>query len=92
MARLPEHFKTAIIPSLKVTIRRNEEIRGTPLEDGATIMRHTNFPPKVDMNTKPVLEIAFAKGQVVDGEPVLPTLAQLAQLVEGTVEPFRQLP
>jgi hypothetical protein len=40
------------------------------------------------MNPKFFFEIAFGKGEIFEGEPVLATLAQLVSLVKGVVEPF----
>ena len=34
------------------------------------------------------IQIAFSESEVVDGEPILPTLGQFRDLVEVTVEPF----
>jgi hypothetical protein len=35
--------------------------------------------------------VAFGEGEVVQGEPLIPTLHQLVNLVEGLVEPFLPL-
>jgi hypothetical protein len=37
------------------------------------------------------LEVAFAEAEVVQGEPVLPTLAQYVEATERTVKSFASL-
>jgi hypothetical protein len=32
--------------------------------------------------------VAFGEGEIVEGEPLVPTLHQLAQFVEGFIESF----
>jgi hypothetical protein len=45
----------------------------------------------MEMNTQFAFEVAFGEGEVVQGEPVFPTLSQLGQFIEGFVELFPPL-
>jgi hypothetical protein len=76
------------IPSMPLAIRPSRNARNYPLKDGAVIFGQ---PSHMNMQTKFAFEIAFGEGQVMDGEPVLPTLLQFTELVEGTIKPFRTL-
>jgi hypothetical protein len=67
-----------------------------PLEDGAEIYRvptGLRNDPTAQMHVYPqlVIEIAFGEVEVVEGEPIIPTLHQLIQFVEGFVELFPPL-
>ena len=67
-----------------------------PLEDGAEIYRvpaSLRNDPRAQMHVYPelVIEIAFSEVEVVEGEPIIPTLHQLIQFVEGFVELFPPL-
>jgi hypothetical protein len=67
-----------------------------PLEDGAEIYRvraSLRNDPRAQMHMYPEfgIEIAFGEIEVVDGEPIIPTLHQLIQFVEGFVELFPPL-
>jgi hypothetical protein len=59
-----------------------------PVEDGAVF-----FTAPADMNVDPqfTFEIAFNEPQIIEGEPILPTIHQLTNLIEGivsTLKPF----
>ena len=45
----------------------------------------------VGKNPQFAFEIAFGEGEIFKGEPILPTLAQLTNLVERSINPFRPL-
>lgn len=62
-----------------------------PLKDEAEIVR---LPPSTNVNVEPegICEIAFAEPEVVEGQAMVPTLAQLADYVEGVVRAFAILP
>lgn len=46
------------------------------------------FEMQFDDNMKPSFKIAFGKGQALEGQPVIPTLHQLSQLVSGVIDTF----
>ena len=67
-----------------------------PLEDGAEIYRvpaSLRNDPRAQMHMYPELtiEIAFGEVEVVKGEPLIPTLHQLIQFVEGFIKLFPPL-
>jgi len=65
------------------------------LQDGTEIGRvhvHDREDSDVDMDFQPSFEIAFGEPQIVEGEPVVPFLHQLAHLVNGIVDKFCLLP
>jgi hypothetical protein len=67
-----------------------------PLEDGAEIYRvpaRGRDDPLTQMHMYPefMFEVAFGEGEVVKGEPLFPTLLQLAESVEGFVKRFPPL-
>lgn len=61
-----------------------------PLKDGTEILRLAPEPdfPNLKINTKyqPTFEIAFGEGQIVDGEPIVPTLQRFLTIVSGVVK------
>lgn len=73
------------IPSMPVALRPAD--RQFPLKDGAELFRG----PPMDVNPQISLEIAFGEGEVVEGEPLIPTLRELVQFVEGFIELFPPL-
>ncbi len=64
--------------------------RKFPLKDGDQILSYNRAPS--DMNDQTEFnfgfEIAFGEGEVFKGEPVVPTLKQLVDFVEGTINIF----
>ena len=46
---------------------------------------------QMHMNPQFVFEVAFGEGEVVKGEPLIPTLHELIQLVEAFVKLFPPL-
>ena len=67
-----------------------------PLEDGAEIYRipaSLREDPVAQMHMNPEFrfEVAFGEVEVVEGEPIIPTLGQLIQFVEGFVKLFPPL-
>jgi hypothetical protein len=67
-----------------------------PLEDGAEIYRipaRLRIDPvaQMHMNPKFGFEVAFGEVEVVEGEPVIPTLDQLIQFVESFIKLFPPL-
>jgi hypothetical protein len=67
-----------------------------PLEDGAEIYRiratlREDPIAQMNMNPKFRFDVAFGEVEVVEGEPIIPTLHQLIQFVEGFVELFPPL-
>jgi hypothetical protein len=70
--------------------------RQFPLEDGAEIYRvpargRDDLMTQMHMHPQFVFEVAFGEGEVVEGEPLYPTLHQLAHFVEGFTELFPPL-
>lgn len=62
-----------------------------PVEDGAELMsiRHD---PRVDMKEQFTFLVAFNEPQVIQPEPVVPTLLQFADLVESIIAVFDDVP
>jgi hypothetical protein len=66
--------------------------RQWPLKDGAIVFKVSRESrSKMDENTQFAFEVAFGEGEVVQGEPLIPTLHQLVEFVEGLMEPFLPL-
>jgi hypothetical protein len=66
------------------------------LEDGAEIYRvppSLRNDPRAQLHVYPklVIEIAFGEVEVVEGEPIIPTLGGLMKFVEGFVKQFPPL-
>ena len=76
------------LPLLSFAIRPAD--RQFPLRDGAELYRE---PLVMAVNTDPqvTLEIAFGDGQIFEGEPVIETLAQLAQAVDRVIGAFDRI-
>lgn len=76
------------IPPIQVAL--NPADRQFPLKDGAEVYRikAQALDPQVDMNPQFTFEIAFGEGEIVQGEPVLPTLHQVVNFVEKTIDIF----
>jgi hypothetical protein len=62
--------------------------RQFPLQDGAELLRIPKSASEVDMNPKFTFDIAFSEGEVFQGEPLIPTLHQLTDLVDGIIRSF----
>ena len=67
-----------------------------PLEDGAEIYRvpvSLRADPRAQMHVYPelVIEIAFGEVEVVEGKPIIPTLHELIEFVEGFIQLFPPL-
>lgn len=64
-----------------------------PLKDGTIVYRiaPSAWSRGVGLNPKFTFYLAFGEGESFDGEPILPTLTHLSQLVEETIKPFRPL-
>jgi hypothetical protein len=65
-----------------------------PLEDGAVIYRipaRLRSHPVAQMNMDPEFqfEVAFGEVEVVKGQPLIPTLSQIMQFVEGFIKSLR---
>jgi hypothetical protein len=71
------------------TTPKGEVVRLSPVEDG-TVKGTFNgvVPAEVDMQQQLLFEVAFAQGEILEGEAVLPVLHQFAGEVEGVVEVF----
>ena len=90
-ASLPEGFERfqESFRAMRISFRPAD--RHYPLEDGAVLLKgvsanlgHPQPQPKF------TIQIAFGEGQIVDGEPLIPTLQQFIQLVEGITETAQQ--
>ncbi len=73
------------IPPSPVAIRPAD--RQFPLKDGAVLYRG----PQMDMYPQFTFEVAFGEGEVVQGEPLIETLHELVQFVEGFIKLFPPL-
>jgi len=62
------------------------------LEEGTelpfAIRLETDAGPVMDMECELTAEIAFGKGQILEGKPVIEALQELAQLVDGIANAF----
>ena len=78
-------------PSMEIGIRPAN--RQYPLVDGTPLYRISAGVDltEADMNPKFTLQVTFGEGEVVQGEPVFPTLQQLVGAVEETVKVFHPL-
>ena len=78
-------------PSMEIGIRPAN--RQYPLVDGTPLYRISAGVDRTeaDMNPTFTLQIAFGEGEVVQGEPVFPTLQQLIGGVEEAVKLFHPL-
>jgi hypothetical protein len=67
-------------------------LQGAPARPGvaATVSAAGKTQSDIDFKTQFAFEIAFGEGQIIDGEPVLPALQQLADLVERVVGIFER--
>jgi hypothetical protein len=93
-----DHDPTTIIGNELVTPPHGISMVGPsfPLEDGAEIYRvppSLRSDPRAQMHVYPklVIEIAFGEVEVVEGEPIIPTLGGLIKFVEGFVKQFPPL-
>lgn len=79
-------------PKLKPLALRPAD-RQFPLEDGDEIFRIRKAArgSKLDDNVKFTFEVAISDGEVVEGEPVIPTLRHIADYTEGVIEGFAPL-
>jgi len=79
-----------IIKSPPIAIRPAD--RQYPLKDNAEVMRvkaaARTSDSKVDPDYQFTFEVAFGDGEVVQGEPVLPTLQHLIDYVEDVIDIF----
>jgi len=67
-----------------------------PLEDGTEIYRiparlRDNPMAQMNMNPEFSFDVAFGEVEVVEGEPIIPTLHQLIEFVEGFTKLFPPL-
>lgn len=76
------------IPSLPIAL--NPADKQWPLNDGAEIYRVMDAARSShrDEDVQFTFGIAFGEGEVVQGEPLIPTLHQLVNSVEETTKPF----
>lgn len=76
------------MPSMPVAL--NPADRQWPLKDGAEIFRVTaaTRSSHQDENMQFTFGIAFGEGEVVQGEPLIPTLHQLIDFVEKVIDIF----
>lgn len=61
--------------------------RQFPLQDGATVFT-TGVDGPFNDDAQITIEIAFGEGQILEGEPLDPALAQIIQFVEGVIDVF----
>jgi hypothetical protein len=78
------------IPAMPLALRPAD--RQYPLQDGAELFRvMAAARSSADMSPQFTFEIAFGEGDIVRGEPLVPTLQQFATSVQDVVEPFKLL-
>ncbi len=83
-------FRSLLVKAYpSTTIRMRPEDFLSPIEDG-TIMCHLagDLPSPMEVQHEFTFEVTFGKGEILEGEPVLPTLHQFANTVDGVVEAF----
>ncbi len=83
-------FRSLLIkadPAKVIQMRREDFL--TPVEDGTVMARLTgDIPAPMEMQHEFSFEVAFGKGEMLEGEPVLPTLHQFSNAVDGVVDAF----
>ena len=74
-------------PDTTIKMRREDFL--TPVEDG-TIMCHLTgeIPSPMEVQHEFAFEVTFGKGEILEGEAVLPTLNQFANVVDSVVDAF----
>lgn len=87
-ADMPESFKESAraAADLLPTVFLNPAYKG-PIHDGDIVFQEPKKPtttPKFSFN------MAFGEGELVEGEPILPTLRRFLQTVKETLEPFSE--
>lgn len=84
--RVPWRDEPVVGPS--IAIRPADRL--FPLEDGVTIfaVRAAAREPQFQDDYRFAFEIAFGKGRVLEGEPLFPTLFELAESIERVVRIF----
>lgn len=84
-----------IPPEVSVPIGLRSSNRQFPLEDGAILYKvpfgTRNDLPQMNNNPQFSFEVAFGEGEIVQGEPLIPTLHQLVEFVESFVALFPAL-
>jgi len=78
---------------LSMPIGLNAADQQWPLKDGTEVFRvgHGGQNLKMHENPQFTFHVAFGEGEIVQGEPLIPTLHQLVNFVEGVIEPFLPL-
>lgn len=61
-----------------------------PLQDGAELFRAPIDGNTRNEDVKFQIDIAFGEGDILDGEPIIPTLWQLTQFVESVCDTFER--
>ena len=61
---------------------------GAEIQFAKVTVMTTGLPMEVDVEMKPLFDVAFADPEIVKGEPVVPKLQELAQFVEGFIPQF----
>jgi len=78
-------------PILTPALAIRPAARVYPLQDGTIIFRIAAEARKSEVkhDMKFSFDVAFGEGQIVDGDPVLPTLVQFVQFTEQALDSFR---
>ena len=80
---------TTIVEGEQVVIRDGKPVaRRFPIKDGDEIARTVFHQREYYAHAHFAFQIAFAEGQIFEGDPVAPTLRQLLNLVEGVIDIF----
>ncbi len=81
-------FQFEGIKPMPIAIRPAD--RQFPLKDGAELFRAPMLD-KAHMNPQFTFEVAFGEGQVIQGEPIIPTLQEFIAVVQATIGRFATL-
>jgi hypothetical protein len=78
------------IPPMPIALKPAD--RQYPLQDGAELLRIMPAArTSANMTPQFTFELAFGEGNIVQGEPLVPTLQQFAVTVQDVVDSFRTL-
>lgn len=77
-----------IPPGAKMRFIPSGGQRFVPAQEGAELFRFESDFPEMQMQTQTTFDIAFAKGEILEGEAVIPTLTQFLGIVGGIEKLF----
>jgi hypothetical protein len=74
------------VPEFRFDLGIKPADTGYPLKDGTVLFRSTADSRKLHDEPKFTFSVSFGDGQILDGQPVVPTLHQLIEFVERVVD------